>query len=111
MTWFFPYFLGWVKTRLLILDLWESEGPGGGRELLIWVSLLIARSTLTLSKARNHKEWMGEDGGSGSKHLGEVAGPLEVMGYTEVDSCRVRTTTAVSITDSMTTNGQDKVGG
>lgn len=68
------------------------------------------RAHLALSKARNHREWSGEDGGSGSQHLGEVAGPQEVMGYTEVDSCRVRTTTAVSITDSMTTNRQDKVG-
>lgn len=71
---------------------------------------IIAEATLTLSEARDHREWAGEDGGSGSKHLGEVAGPQEVKGYTEVDSCRVRTTTAVSITDSRTTNRQDKVG-
>lgn len=67
-------------------------------------------ATMTMSEARNHGKWTGEDGGWGSKHLGEVAGPQEFTGYTEVDSCRVRTTTAVSITDSRTTNRQDKVG-
>lgn len=68
------------KPHFLISGLWESEGPRGGRGLFTWVSLHIAGSTLTLSKARNHSEWTSEDGGLGSKHLGEVAGPLEVMG-------------------------------
>lgn len=89
----------------LIPGLWESEGPRGGKELFTWVSLLIAESTLTLSKARNHREWMG---GKRAPRRGSRA--QEVMGYTEVDSCKVRMTTAVSITDSMTTNRQDKVG-
>lgn len=48
---------------------------------------LPAGSISILSRAQGESE----DGERGSKHLGEVAGPLEVMGYTE-RSCRVRTT-------------------
>lgn len=68
------------KARFLAQGLWESE------RLLTWVSLLGPYPF-----CQGHRGWESEDGERGSKHLGEVAGPLEVMGYTE-RSCRVRTT-------------------